>query len=334
MYEYLAKRPVQKKEAERPSSRVRYLNASDKSNEKKFSLSNARVQYDRQKTAQFKAHAFTESSAALKKSTPRGVIQRVVWMYDESDHQWHKKSKMDEKGDKLFPANPVDGMYFDDVTGEQCSPGEPTYLQEFQGFMQRRHQRAEEGLYDDFNRLGAFTETPHTGKIETPFDAEGIGSRVNRLGRRSYIAVTRGAGRAALRYSDISRAQIPSEAFTAAADYMSAPPDAPVVPYSGPPLSDKQRAVMSGFVAIQHIEDHRASSGGTFQIMAARAAADKGFSAVKPLYPYAPKGGAQATRDLLSGTTEFDQQQADMFFPYAPPSPEPTDADECLGGWE
>lgn len=333
MYEYLAKRPVQKKGSDRPASPARCLNAENKSGEKRFSLSNVRVQYDRQKTAQLKAHAFTKSSAALKKSTPRGVIQRVIWMYDESDHQWHKKSKMNEKGDKPFPANPVDGMYFDDVTGEQCSPGEPMYLQEFQQFMGRRNQRAEEGLYDDLNRLSAFAQTPRTGRIETPFDAEGIGSRVNRLGRRNYIAVTRGAGRAALSYSDISRAQIPSDAFTAAADYMSAPPDAPVVPYSGT-LSDRQRAVMSGFVTIQHIEDHRAPSGGTFQIMAARAAADKGFSAVKSRYPYAPRGGAQAARDLLSGKTPFNQQQADMFFPYVPSSPEQQDEDQCPGGRE
>ncbi len=333
MYEYLAKRPVPEKKDPRPSSRARYLNAADKSGENKFSPGNVGIQYDPQKTAQLKAHAFTKSPAALKKSTPRGVIQRVIWMYDESDHQWHKKSKMDEKGDKPFPANPVDGMYFDDVTGDQCSPGEPMYLQEFQSFMQRRNQRSEERLYDDFNRLSAFAQTPRTGRIETPFDAEGIGSRVNRLGRRNYVAVTRGAGRAALSYSDISRAQIPSEAFTAAADYMSAPPDAPVVPYSGT-LSDRQRAVMSGFVTIQHIEDHRAPSGGTFPIAAARAAADKGFSAVRSMYPFAPRGGAQATRDLLSGTTEFDQRQADMFFPYVPSSPEQQDEDQDPGGRE
>ncbi len=321
MYEYLANRPVPEKKDSHPGSRANNLNAPEKSGDKKFSLSDAGIQYDPRKTAQLKAHAFTKSSAAPKKATPRGVIQRAVWIYHTSNGQWEKISRMDEKGDNPFPANPVDGAYFNDVTGEYCTPEDPMYAEKFQELMQRRYQRAGMGYYSDSNKLSAYAQNPVTGIIKTPFDEEGIHSGMNKIGKNNYVVFTKGAGKSSLNYRNIKDANIPKGAYIAAAKNMSAPPDAPIVHYDGP-LSNKQKAVMTGYFVIQHDEELRSPTGGTFPTAVTNAIAQNGFEEVLKNCPYMQDGGTKLVKRYLTGENYFDKNQAKLFLPNVPPSPQ------------
>ncbi len=328
MYEYLAKRPVLEKKDPRPSSRARYLNAADKSGEEKFSLSNARVQYDPQKTAQLKAHAFTESSAAPKMSTPRGVIQCAFWIFKKNDRKWRLISGKPKPPPTL--RHPVNGMIFDDITRKRYSPGQKGYRIVFNAFMRRRSTRAKLGIYK--NRLSAFAKKPHRIELKTPFDKKkpyySKAYGIKRRGQTSYLASAKGMGkrkgnrRGSIAYDDVSDRRYPKGVFSHMREDLLAKPNAPVRAFNGN-LTDEQGARLAGLEAIQHVEEWRAPTGGTLPAMFLGYAEDHSYDKAKALYPLAPDGGTQATRDMLSGKTDFTQGQADAFFEYAPPSPPP-----------
>ncbi len=333
MYEYLAGRSVQKKEESRSATPARYLSVEEKSGENKFSLGSTRVQYDPQKTAQLKTHAFTQSSAAPKKvsstGTPRRVIQCAFWIFKKKDYKWHIISgKPNSSSD--FPSCPVNGMIFDDITRKYYSPGQKGYKIAFNAFMRRRAMRAKLGIYK--NRPSAFVQRPHRIELRTPFDKKkpyySKVYRIKRRGQVSYLASTRGMGKrkgnrkGSIAYDDVSDRRYPAGVYSQMRDDLLADPDAPVRAFNGN-LADEQRARLAGLQAIQYVEELRAPTGVTLPAMFLGYAEDHSYDEAKALYPLAPTGGTQATRDMLSGKTNFTQEQADAFFEYAPPSPPP-----------
>lgn len=344
MYEHLAGRPVQEKKDVRPGSQADYLNAPEKSGDKKFSPGDVRIQYDPRKTAQLKAHAFTQNSGGLKKASPRGVIQRIFWLYDaKSKHgiydpytkkfvssYWIPISRFDLPGKYPLPTQSKDGAIFDDVTGKHHFPKSTEYKNDYNNLMRWRNEQAKKGAYKDANRLGAFTEAPHRMDLDTPFNKNKINfAKVYPIVRRhitSYLASARGMGKrggnrkGSIAYKDVCDRVYPKGIFIAIANHLGAPPNAPIEDYAGD-LTDEQIARIAGLAAIQFIEDWRAPTGGTLQIAFLKAAEAFGYEDALALYPLAPTGGTQATRDLLSGKKDFSQEQADMFLRFTPPSP-------------